>query len=833
MTLLLRSPWGGGVRLFVALPALGLGATLLFCTPVIARPRFAPGPIPSASAAPRAPLVGQVVGTFELGAPALTSFVLHGTLPVPIGTFPRVDGKQPFGVIDANGQTVPAQCEIVSRYADDTKGADVVEILARVQRPAGVSTGTRITYSIVEFSHTGSLMNPTPATAQLMNAPGAVTLRTKDVFSNSYRADLLRGLDGNEIIRQGEVALQARFYETMRPLGGTVGPPIGPLPHFLNVHSYVTEWLGEDMLSLDLRVNNAPSGLDKNSSVDDPQDKLYFQNLELWIPTGWNVISDWRDPALGQIRQEPGFTVLPIIASDANGAMHVMPPQAQFERRLVLVKVGQEARAQSLVSEQWLGFCRRGANAQGVELYSWWNLNTANYFPQRHRLPALDYLPATQTRAKLTADMHRVADRLLDGGISLGPITAPVLGWAHPWGVKYGGMTSGTEIHLYDGIATADAASADGYRLSQLALRMYGERNPTALFNKDGNPTQYTDWITYGPSFDYIYMQFYLRLLPGGPDPFGFNVAPTYQVNYVQSHALRPAYEGELLSYKAIDLQHQIRITRSMKILTWLGNDALAKDDLRMHAEIVRLSYNDLACSPSGSVMGTGMLTDIHSVSADPGVGVNFGRSEGWNMDTMAAAYSINSIGWRNQARSWFDNIVAMLKDGQSVCSGTIQRTISSKIVGGNYNARQSIEQAIIENGLWGVASSVYRGANPGTAQTIQGVIRRSAYSMVQFPAWSDQKHGPWSELAVAPLAQNRPPFCNSIPPAGTSAGVDKYQAWSSFAYGYELTGDPIFLVKALQMTGGGTNLLNSLKPAKYKNLENRAALIGLVQTLP
>jgi hypothetical protein len=111
-------------------------------------------------------------------------------------------------------------------------------------------------------------------------------------------------------------------------------------------------------------------------------------------------------------------------------------------------------------------------------------------------------------------------------------------------------------------------------------------------------------------------------------------------------------------------------------------------------------------------------------------------------------------------------------------------------------------------------------------------VIRRSTYSMVQFPAWSDMKKGPWAQLAVAPLLDQRPPFCGVLPPSGTSPGVDKYQPWSSFAYGYELTGDPIFLQKALVM-GGGFNLLNTMKNGGYKNLENRAALIALAQTLP
>ena len=36
------------------------------------------------------------------------------------------------------------------------------------------------------------------------------------------------------------------------------------------------------------------------------------------------------------------------------------------------------------------------------------------------------------------------------------PITAPVLGWGHPYGVSYGGMTSGLEIDAYASGGDAD-----------------------------------------------------------------------------------------------------------------------------------------------------------------------------------------------------------------------------------------------------------------------------------------------------------------------------------------------------------------------------------------
>src|SRR6185295_15052270 len=72
----------------------------------------------------------EAVARLELIAPRRNHFLLHGTIPIPKGIFPREDHKSPFAVLnhDPAGTLVPAQVEIVSRYP--TGEADVVEIFA-------------------------------------------------------------------------------------------------------------------------------------------------------------------------------------------------------------------------------------------------------------------------------------------------------------------------------------------------------------------------------------------------------------------------------------------------------------------------------------------------------------------------------------------------------------------------------------------------------------------------------------------------------------------------------------------------------------------------------
>src|SRR5204863_2616896 len=104
------------------------------------------------------------------------------------------------------------------------------------------------------------------------------------------------------------------------------------------------------------------------------------------------------------------------------------------------------------------------------------NAHTARYFPQRQRLPSLDFMGLPNLRA---ADQGQLNGRLAEvatGSAGNWPAESTGLGWAHPWGTHDGGMVSGEEIVLYEGINTACAASTAGYRLHQVMHRMYSDR---------------------------------------------------------------------------------------------------------------------------------------------------------------------------------------------------------------------------------------------------------------------------------------------------------------------------------------------------------------------
>jgi len=128
------------------------------------------------------------VARVELSAPAHTPFLLRATVPVPKGVFPRADGGSPFtvGGHDASAPRVRAQVEVVSRYP--TGEADVVEVIARVDRPPEARENSRVAYSV--FLEPGEAARepavPPSVGALLARVPaGQVSLRTRDARARS------------------------------------------------------------------------------------------------------------------------------------------------------------------------------------------------------------------------------------------------------------------------------------------------------------------------------------------------------------------------------------------------------------------------------------------------------------------------------------------------------------------------------------------------------------------------------------------------------------------------------------------------------------------------
>jgi hypothetical protein len=802
--------------------------------------------------APAPPAVdGQTVAMLAVYNPSegVDQYVLRGTFPVPPHTFPRGDGKNPFVVTNWDGTPLTTQTEIVSRYAAAGEGADVVEVLALVERDPRLAEGTPLSYEVVHAPHAqppgpGSAdlgdfevtENVPTAVQTLLADPGALEIASYDCFGNRYSVRPLDGTGSMQIKRYGEVSTEIRIYQTMQP-DTIVSGAQGTLPHLLGVHTYLRTYTGDEIVGLELRFSNAHSGRDTGNDDDDPLDKVYFREIELEMPATWTMKQDFPDPFLGGQTTVAGRSTWDLVRPIGNGDMHVICWQAQFHRRLWLATPSFAGKAFSYSESSGQAFCKRGTDPfTGRDLWSWWNRGTARYFTQKYALPTLDHANLGGISTLLFQQAEHIEQRLLDG-LSDGdyPIDAAVLGWGHPYGVPYGGMTGGTEIYRWDGVPIAATASRWGYRYYAGVHRMHTERMPNALFDLDGEPSSVERWLIENGNRDYVPFYHFINPYVGGQysDAFGLLSAPRFQIDYVAANGLQPWYEAEHFEFAPHDYQHFIRYTRSAKVLAWLGNDSLAKDDIRTQAENFHLSYHAYYNDAFGGKHGTGLRASLDYVAAYPGKGVGYGRGEAWGTDCAVAAYALGTPQWRAAKKPWFDQILQLVSEGQGDCSGFILAFISNKAVDGKYRARQAIEHAIADNALHGMRESVFRRQDSTRDQLIVDVILNHAYAFIGDMAWKDG-YGPWRYTGIGPLDVNLPIWCTAdeMPAdAVTANDYEKYLNFSSLAYAYELTGDPVFLSKAREELFTG-NLLQALQSEGIENIENRSALLALCQHL-
>lgn len=779
--------------------------------------------------------LGDEVGSLELSAPSTTSFILHGTLPVPRQMY-SPGGASPFRIRDTAGNVVDAQTEVVSWYPNEADGADVVELIAEVLRPVSAAPGDRIRYSVLWQPNSPAPPQVDPEVEALLATPGSLLLRTQDVFGHSYEADLLADLrldaDGELVIeRSGPIANQVRTHETLLPVTPVAGNT-GTLPHMMGVHSYVTTWRERGYLSLDLRVHNGHDGHDTGTSEDDALGKIYFENIELVAPAGWTLLEAYPSPSAGTSYAESSSLVWPLVAPIGGGTMHMMPRQAMFHRRLILCRVGQEAAASAHLAEEGLAFCRWGANDEGTELLSWWNDQTPRYYTQNVRLPQLDYLRTQEAmRAQLSNSYDSVRAAHDAGTAGPWPVVSGELGWAHPWGISIGYMHGGSEINFWDGVQVAWSASQDGYRQFQLTHRMSVDRHPTALYDKHGTEHSMEEWVVQGQNG--AYLPIYLWMVPWLVlgDPFGFETSPSFQRDAVELAGSKPAYETELSSFENIDSQHLVRFCRSAKVLAWLGNDALAKDDLRLQAELSRSTFNFYPQDEYGGTIITGAKRDLDYVQEHPGDGLAINRGEGWMFDAVVSAYATADPAWRTKVLPWMEQVVELVDDGRSHCTGTIMADPSIEHLGGQYRVIQSISEAIIQNSLWGMRTTVFEGRDSERSEQLRVTLRDSCASMIGSTVWNLELAAPNFYTANGPIDIEQAPFCGYLPPDGVE-GSDDWQTWSMLAFGYELSGDPIFLTRATQMADGQLAASSIGVDFIPSQLENRIAILSLLEDL-
>lgn len=807
---------------------------------------------------PAAPRPGDVVARFAVDAPAHSPFVLHGTLPLPRGLARDVDLRTAFALRlpVRDGELAPAQAGIVSRAPDGTP--DVVEIAARAELATGTRAGASVEFELV---WSPSEPAPFPAASERVRAllagsshtaaePAAdesappragasvpsLALRTRDVFGNVYWAALspdLPATDGATLVPESVRTLSDGRWRRVRRVHSVLAPvPTphangAPLAHLMGVHAYVTEDAGDDLVGLDLRVHNGlASGSRAPHALETALGAVYWRELELLVPHGWIVEPEVRDPFFGEPYDDGELRVFPLVKPLAGGKLHLMGPQAQFERRLVLAPFGERARARAKLELEGLAFCRPGA-----ELWSWWNPRTARYFPARDLLATIDgarFGELTGRAALRAASAAKCADLefALASGTARGwYVESGVLGWAHPWFVKEAGGVGGEGIATVEGHDVAFAASRAGYRYLALLHRMNVCRQSEASYDRFGDALGHAAWLGADGKIPFDFRTNGAVVPPCFALPYRWGPPVNAQVRAVIERGWRPPYDlgnwyeqggsitdsaANLLAWAPHDDQHLVRYTKNTKALVWLGNDALAKDDLLLSGELYHLMRHE---SPHVKADWSGGITLAvwePIIAAHPHQGIWFGREDGWGIDAACAAYSVASPEWRARTRPWFDRLSKLLLDA-SLPSGLIQRFANERLLDGRtYAVTQTFESFFLMHALRCMSESVYRGVDDVRRTELEQLLVRGVEYLFWGPAWArlpndwqpDPAHptlflqGPRQAIAIAPLDEYiTPPFCdvkrwgaNYLPPNGLGGGVEIFHPWQALAYASDAT---------------------------------------------
>jgi len=779
---------------------------------------------------------GQVtVARVSVELPEMESFLLQATVPVMPGTFLPGASVAPLAFA-VGGQPVPTQVEAVSLFPRAADGAAVVELIARVPRPNGALPGSEAFYDVIRHDHAPAPHTTTSEASRLLAAAGSLMLRTQDVHGNIYAADLTRsarlGIFPTVTLRNGRYVNEYRTHEVLTIRNTPIGTA---LPHMMGVHATFRTYANEEFVGLDLHVHNGMDGRDSTRQIDDTVHHLYFDELLLDVPAGWQVLPAFEAPYLGAPRTNAAGTTWPLIKALPENQLHILHQQAQFSRRFVLARTPEAvARGRQVLQRRTFGFVVAGNSPQGLELWSWWNPSTAGYLPQRHPLPLLAHEDPAQMRAVISGRSTELAYLLRHGLRSTQsgyPFEKGVIGWAQPWGVEYGGMSGGVEIEQIPGVDIAWARAQAGLRLMEIKAQCYEDRQPNALYNSSGRPTKLEDQIipqgTHGPWFPT-----YFSMRPTGSSThFAFKLADQAQSNLSYELYRVPHYQKDLLNYHPIDFQHLTRYLNGWLVLAWLTNDAEAKRALELHAELFRLSFTEYPNSNYGHIQETGLLARMNIAQAHGGKGGDFGRGTAWGLQAATASYALNLGEVRARYAPWFAITANTSRLCVSTCTGNPSSLQIDKHFKGLYQSRQSFEVSFYLHAVQGLRRSVFEGVDPVAMDDLTHILVRGAESTLIEPYWDPVTHQQRMLVATREFPLSAPDFCTTVPTGGIGLDFDRWTAMTVWAYAYGASQNGAYLVYAAESIGT-TNALQGLEAGGLSEMGHKAPMFALLQVL-
>jgi hypothetical protein len=714
--------------------------------------------------------------TIRATVPDLNTFIVRGVVPLPRGyNEEQPNNRCPFTVWHPTTyEACTTQWEPVSFYPSapgDAREVASAEILAHVPR-SGMVPGTQEDFQVSDDPQPWAFPSPAPEAVNMVMIKSAIRLRATDFYGNVYEASLSRDLfkavgGGPSGLPTGPGTLldsrTHRFGAAMATIENhgwlsRVGPGTPEsLPWLLGWQAFLTARTGSDILELTLNVHNAFCAVPYVA----PTGHAYFRDLSLVLPKGWEMQTEWEEPASGNPTPDAhdAFYVVPLVRANDDGTMHMMAQHGEREWRLTLYETGNETAAEEIRAQRGWGTARPGISeeAGGEALWSWSNPETANYQAQCFPVPDLDHVHDSCVDKVLGWwDSYYEA---LASGSSLVYKGSEAFGYYHPYGVSYGGMTGGSEIFPFDGLEVIQAGLEAGLSATRALHYMYSCRQPGAIYTIKGQPLWFETMLADGSRCDWNYFNAGWTQKQDGA--YGFVGAPNQHRDEIEAAGQLPTYEDKLTRdigsyssfFQPIDFQHYVRRTRSCRTLVWLDNDPLAKRKLQMLAEIGMMHYH---AEPSSTTAGVhGKLAAV--VTDNPGATVTAGRGDAWVLDAAAAAYATAPKVWRDRpvVRTWFNTAVSTFRAALTPAGIAIGTTYGKQATqepfNGNYIVCQCFEQCLLAHAVRGVLKSVLEGVSQIEELAREFVVLNGAPGIADY-MWREGTGGTWNKVAAGTI---------------------------------------------------------------------------------
>ena len=697
----------------------------------------------------------QVVSTIRVAQP---SQIVHATVPLPDGYAWSGTGS-PFSVVNPDGSNAPTQWE---RVAWSPKGeVRVAELIAQVQ-PA-------TSYSVVVRAQRDNVAPRLTAFArQLVGVAPVITIDGVST-ATQWRAS-------ND--RDGLVGVSRQFY--------------GP-----HLFGWVSAFNGQEFVTVDLVFHDG----------EQASPPLFFSALSIEIAAGASVVYGIPEPlSVGNV----------LVAPRQDGKLNFMEQRGRREFRIAIAAAGHEAEAKAVLLGAGWGVASTWTSVPGFQA-------------QQMVLADLSHL-STQLAPRLRTDWAKI-DQAVIAGTSFGIGTIPGLqpgapnaqgtrvGYRHPFGSKYGGITGGGMIDQWRGMELAECGEPQGLLALQLEHRMITDRQAVGLYGPDGSPVRPEDYVdsTGHPLGGWSLSPVDGRFDAGKDGVFAFASHSAPGV----SPGLIPADYNELLSYSPIDYQHAVRRYSSSQCLVWLANDMIARRELILHAR--------LWC---GAMWSQHRLDgELAQDTATPGHGTDWGRAAGWNWNNVATAYAIAVPQVRADLAPYIDKALRVYLASQMV-NGIWQANSTNKEAqkppfNSNYATEQTIELGITAHAVMGILGSF--PLSPAMASDARVAVIRAGRDGVWRYLWNPAgglTGGTWQFVAVRPAPFSAAPFATL--PAGLNSGSnDTFQVGSTLAYARALSpADPELPVAIKAYTQNAPNALAWFKSQAFNNLSNREPML-------